>query len=405
MTCQVSPLRAELAIQSSTPPRASSAVPLWRDVRAYGVAAQITFVVFLFLLGVYFYTNLSHGLAKFTNFSFDFLKSTASLPIAESPIPYDPHDQMYRAYIVGFLNTLRVIGFGIVLASIVGLLGGVARLSSNWLVAKFAQVYVEIFVDTPLLIQLYFWYKVGVLALPPIRDSIQIPGGIFMNNRGLTMPWYSANSSFNIWLETLGAGLVLSVVLMVLLGKAKASSRLRTGRGLWPTLAFVAFAVVSEIVMNPLDLSVPTLGRFNFDGGTTLSPEYVALTIGLVLYTGAFITEIVRAGIQAVPRGLNEASRALGLNYVQTLRLITVPIALRVIIPPLTNQYLNLTKNSSLAIAVAYPDLYFVGGGIYNQTGQTIQVIMMLMGTYLMLSLAISMIMNRVNAQFRLVER
>lgn len=391
----------------SSPARfqSSTAIPLWRDVRVYRVAAQIAFVIFLLLLGFYLYTNLTRGLAKFTNFSFDFLNSTASLPISESSIAYDPHDPMYRAFIVGFLNTLRVIVLGIVLASILGLLGGVARLSSNWLVAKIAQLYVEIFVDTPILIQLYFWYKVGVLALPRISDSVQVPGGIFLSNRGLTMPWYSPNADFNAWLEIVGVGFVLAILFFILLGRADVGSALRSWRGLWAPLVFVGFAAVTGILMNPLDLSVPKLGRFNFDGGITLSPEYVALTLGLVMYTGAFITEIVRAGIQAVPRGLNEASRALGLNYVQMLRLVTVPIALRVIIPPLTNQYLNLAKNSSLAIAVAYPDLYFVGGGIYNQTGQTIQVIALLMGIYLIVSLVIATIMNRLNAQFKLVER
>jgi general L-amino acid transport system permease protein len=168
---------------------------------------------------------------------------------------------------------------------------------------------------------------------------------------------------------------------------------------------FILIAVVGAMAIDPFTITVPQLQKFNFQGGITLSPEYVALTIGLVLYTGAFIAEIVRAGIQAVPPGLTEASRALGLTTVQTLRLVTVPVALRVIIPPLTNQFLNLAKNSSLAVLVAYPDLFFVGGGIYNQTGQTIQVVAMMMVTYLAISLVISVIMNVLNARFKLIER
>ena len=200
-------------------------------------------------------------------------------------------------------------------------------------------------------------------------------------------------------------GVVIAAVVYRLLGKQPHGAASRDWRGVWAFLGFLAIVAVGAYVLAPLNVSVPALKGFNFEGGITLSGEYVSILLGLVLYTGAFITEIVRAGIQAVPRGLSEASRALGLTYVQTLRLVTVPLALRVIIPPLTNQYLNLAKNSSLAVAVAYPDLYFVSGGIYNMTGQTIQVIAMMMGTYLLISLAISALMNTFNTRFKLVER
>lgn len=393
-----------MATQTSTSSH-SSAVPLWRDVRIYSIAAQVLFVLVILAIGYYFYSNLVHGLARLSAFNFDFLTDTASLPLSECPFSYDAHDPMYRAYGCGLVNTVRVIVVGIPLASILGLLGGVARLSSNWLVAKISQMYVEIFVDTPLLVQLYFWYLAGVLQLPRVRDSIALPGNIFLSNRGLVTPWYTPNSTFDAWLPVLGLGLVLAIIVYVALGRAREGTRWRLWRIAWAPLFFVAFAIASQAVMNPLDLSIPKLGGFNFEGGITLSPQFVALTFGLVLYTGAFITEIVRAGIQAVPRGLNEASRALGLNYGETLRLVTVPLALRVIIPPLTNQYLNLAKNSSLAIAVAYPDLFSVGRGIFNQTGQTIQVIAMMMVTYLLLSLIISVLMNLANARFKLVER
>jgi general L-amino acid transport system permease protein len=394
-----------MVTQPSFPVRSSTAIPLWRDVRVYRIAAQVAFLIFVLAIVYFLYSNLNRGLSKFTNFSFDFLNATASLPLSESSIPYEAHDPMYRAYVVGVLNTLRVVVVGIALASVVGLFAGVARLSTNWLVAKIAHVYVEIFVDTPLLVQLYFWYLAGVLQLPRVQQSIQLFGDVYLSNRGLVMPWYDPNANFSSWLWVVAASLVLSVMAYVLLGRVREGTRPREWRWLWSLLLFVIIAVVSELVMDPLNVSVPNLQGFNFQGGISLSPQYVSLTLGLVLYTGAFIAEIVRAGIQAVSRGLNEASRALGLDYFQTLRLVTIPVALRVIIPPLTNQYLNLAKNSSLAIAVAYPDLFFVGGGIFNQTGQTIQVMAMMMATYLLMSLLISVLMNSVNAKFKLVER
>ena len=389
----------------SIPTPNSTSTPFWRDVRVLRVVAQILFVIFVLLFGLTLCSNLTRGLGKFTSFSFDFLTSTSSLPLAETTIPYDPHDPMYRAYIVGLLNTLRVVVLGIVLTSILGLIGGVARLSSNWLVSKIAAVYVEIFIDTPLLIQLYFWYIAGVLRMPRVRESIQFPGSIFLSNRGLVMPWYDPNANFGTWVLIVAAALGIAIVTYVLLGRLRTGTRVREGRWLWSTLVFLALVVVSGNWLNPFNVSIPALKGFNFEGGLTLSGEYVSILLGLVLYTGAFITEIVRAGIQAVPRGVTEASRALGLTYFQSLRLVTIPLALRVIIPPLTNQFLNLAKNSSLATAVAFPDLFFVGGGIYNMTGQTIQVIAMMMGTYLLMSLVISAIMNSLNARFKLVER
>ncbi len=388
-----------------SPESSSTVVPFWRDVRVLRIVAQVVFVIFFLFFGLTLCNNLTQGLAKFTSFNFDFLTATSSLPLAETTIPYDPHDPMYRAYIVGLLNTLRVIVLGIFLASVLGLVGGVARLSSNWLVSKIAAAYVEIFVDTPLLIQLYFWYIAGVLQMPRVRESIHFPGDIYLSNRGLVLPWYDPNANFGTWLAVIGAALAIAFVAFRLSGKLHSGTAIHDWRALWSPLAFLALVIVSAIALNPFNVSIPELKGFNFQGGITLSGEYVSILLGLVLYTGAFITEIVRAGIQAVPKGVNEASRALGLTYIQTLRLVTVPLALRVIIPPLTNQFLNLAKNSSLASAVAYPDLFFVGGGIYNMTGQTIQVIAMMMGTYLLMSLVISVIMNALNARFSLVER
>ncbi len=384
----------------------STAVPFWRDVRVYRIVAQVLFVLVIGFIGYALWSNLMHGLARFSNtLSFDFLQAGASIPLAETTIQYDASDPYYYAFFIGTLNTLRVIIIGIILASILGLIGGIARLSPNWLVAKISAVYVEIFLDTPLLIQLLFWYLIGVLGLPRVRESIEFPGPIYLSNRGIVIPWVEPSASFGAWAAVGGIVLVAAILLYVGFGRMKETSVARVWRGVWAFLFFIIAVIVAAIALNAFTPSSPQVKGFNYEGGLSFSSSYAALVIGLVTYTGAFITEIVRAGILAVPRGLNEASRAVGLTYAQSLRLVTIPLALRTIIPPLTNQYLNLAKNSSLAVAIAYPDLYYVGRTIFNQTGQTIQIVAMIMGTYLLISLAISLIMNQLNERFKLVER
>ncbi len=387
-------------------PLAYSAVPLWRNVRVLRVVAQLVFVAFILLLLAWFNANMARGLARMgSSLSFEFLRGNASFALAESPIPYDPENSYAYAFLVGVLNTLRVIVVGIIVASIVGLLVGIARLSTNWLIANMAQVYVEALRNTPLLIQLLVWYFAGVLKLPRVRESLELPGSIFLSNRGLALPWFNPTLAFGQWLPIAAGGFVIAIVAYGLLGRMPRGSAVRDWRGLWALLSLVVVVVGSALALAPLMVSIPKIQGFNFTGGLSLSPEYFALLFGLVVYTSAFIAEVVRAGILAVPRGLNEASRALGLSYVQTLRLVTVPLALRVIIPPLTNQYLNLAKNSSLAVAIGYADLFYVGNTIFNQSGQTVQIVVMIMATYLSISLIISFIMNLVNARFRLVER
>ncbi len=383
-----------------------SVVPFYRDLRVLRILAQIAFVLFILAVGYFFYSNLIVGLRRFgTTLTFDFLRGNAGFALAESPIEYDPSEPYLKAFLVGILNTLRVIVVGIVLASLLGLVIGVARLSTNWLVSKLAQAYVEIFRNTPLLVQLFFWYFVGVLKLPRVRESFNLPGSIFLSNRGLALPWFNLNASFGIWLQYAAGGIVIALAVYVILGRLPPTFFLRRWRGILAIVFVLANLMWNAYALNPFAPTVPAVEGFNFVGGTTLSPEYAALLFGLVIYTGAFIAEIVRAGILAVPRGVNEASRALGLSYIQTLRLVTVPLALRVIIPPLTNQYLNLSKNSSLAIAIGYADVFYVGQTILNQSGQTLQVIVMIMVTYLIISLVIAVIMNFLNARFRLVER
>lgn len=391
---------------SSLLPTSSARVPFYRDVRVLRILAQIAFVALILLVGWFLWNNMVRGLARIGgNFSFDFLDNAASFALSETALPYDPATDSYLyAFFIGILNTLRVILVGIVLASLLGLVAGVARLSSNWLVAKIAQVYVEIFRNTPLLIQLFFWYFVGLLKLPRVRDSIELPGSIYLSNRGLALPWFTPTDTFTLWLVIAGVGILIAFGVYRLLDRVK-TPLIYEWSGGWAFLVWLAVALIAAVALNPFLPSVPEIRGFNFGGGITLSPEYAALLIGLVVYTGAFIAEIVRSGIQAVPRGVGEAARALGLSYVQTLRLVVLPLALRVIIPPLTNQYLNLAKNSSLAIAVGYADLFYISNTIFNQTGQTLQVILMIMVAYLAISLTIAAIMNLINSRMKLVER
>lgn len=382
-------------------------VPFYRDVRVLRVLAQLAFGLVILLLLWFLWSNMTRGLQRMGGgtLNFAFLENAASFALSETPVPYDPAtDSYFYAFMIGVLNTLRVIVVGILLTTVLGLVAGLALLSTNWLVAKIAQVYVEIFRNTPLLIQLFFWYFVGILKLPRARESVELPGSIYLSNRGLALPWFTLNETFAAWLVVAGVGILLAVGVYWLLRRVR-TPLLYEWRGGWAFLTWLAVALAGAVALQPFNPTVPAIQGFNFRGGITLSPEYAALLLGLVFYTGAFVADIVRQGIQAVPRGMNEASRALGLTYIQTLRLVTIPLALRVIIPPLTNQYLNLAKNSSLAIAVGYADLFYVSNTIFNQTGQTLQVIFMIMLAYLIISLVISTAMNALNARVRLVER
>ncbi len=383
------------------------AVPFWRDVRVIQILSQVIFVIVVALVAGMLYSNLTNALVKRgLAGGFDFLRVEAGFEIGEG-IEYHPSDSYGRAFLVGVVNTLRVIGVGIVLATLLGIAAGVARLSTNWIVNKIATVYIEIIRNTPLLVQLFFWYFAVLFKAPPVKESLQLPGPIFVNIRGVSIPWASPSPSFRTWLFFLGGGIVVAVAAGVILTHIQ----VRSGRSTHPFSAAVAALVLIPGLgwllagESPLNWEVPVLVRFNFQGGLTLMPEFTALLLGLVVYTAAFIAEVVRAGIQAVQRGQIEAAHALGLTGMQTLRLVIFPQALRVIIPPLTSQYLNLAKNSSLAVAIGYPDLYSVGGTIYNQTGRPVPVVVMITGSYLIMSLVTSILMNVYNRWVRFVER
>jgi general L-amino acid transport system permease protein len=389
--------------------------PFWRDERVLQVLTQVVFLILLGAATAWLVSNYRVQLeTKNLLFSFDFLHQEASFDLSEGP-QFSATDLYLRAFFVGVINTFRVAIIGIVFATLVGLVIGVARLSGNWLMSKIAGIYVEIFRNTPLLVQLFFWYFAVILKLPRLgtqgqAEAITLPGPIYLSNRGVMMPWPRVTEGFDLWVPYLLAATVVAVLLIIL----RRRGMKRTGRPsfnfLWVVAAFVAIATAGWLLIpdNPMYLDRPAIVGdkvMQVVGGTFLSPEYAALLFGLVVYTGAFIAEVVRAGIMAVPHGQTEAARSQGLSETQILRLIVLPQAMRVIIPPLISQYLNLTKNSSLAIAIAFLDVYAVSNTMLNQSGRVVEVFLMIMAVYLISSLTISAIMNMVNRKMQIVER
>ena len=339
---------------------------------------------------------------------FGFWHNTAGFDISQTLIEYSAQASTYgRAFWVGLLNTLLVAGLGVIFATILGFIIGIARLSTNWLVSKAATGYVETIRNIPLLLQLLFWYNAVLKSLPEMRDSIKIPGGVVLNNRGLFLPNPVFAPGFHWVVAAFFIGIVASIVFYIWARKRQEQTGQQApvfvaSLGLIVGLPLVVFAVLGF----PLSFGFPQAGRFNISGGMEVLPEFAALLFGLSIYTAAFIAEVVRAGILAVSRGQTEASYSLGLKPGPTLRLVVVPQAMRVIIPPLTSQYLNLTKNSSLAVAIGYPDLVQVfTGTVLNQTGQAVEVVAITMAVYLTISLATSLLMNIYNSRIALVER
>jgi len=339
---------------------------------------------------------------------FGFWDNTAGFPISQTLIYYTEAGSSYgRAFWVGLINTLLVASIGIVFATILGFTVGIARLSKNFLISRMAYWYVEVIRNLPLLLQLLFWYNAVVKALPEVRDSLALGGGAYLNNRGLTVP--TPQFGETAWLVALT---VVAGILGALFYRAYARKR-QEATGMQSPVLLVSLGLIIGLPLlvffllgMPLTFSIPEKSRFNISGGTSILPEFLALLFGLVIYTAAFIAEAVRAGILAVSKGQTEASYALGIRPKHTLNLVVVPQAMRVIIPPLTSHYLNLTKNSSLAVFVGYPDLVNIfTGTVLNQTGQAIEVVAITMLVYLTISLATSFLMNWYNARKALVER
>jgi general L-amino acid transport system permease protein len=362
-------------------------------------------IVFLVWSAIY---NAAENLARAKIASgFGFWENTAGFDISQTLIEYQATSTYGRAFWVGLLNTLLVAGLGIVFATILGFMIGIARLSTNWLLARLAGFYVETIRNIPLLLQLLFWYNAVLKALPGTRESLAIPGGAFLNNRGLFLPQPVFEPGAQLPLIALVMGIVASIGYRVWARRRQ----MRTGQQapvLWVSLGLVIALPLAVLALSgfPISFNYPEAGRFNMRGGIEVLPEFMALLFGLVIYTAAFIAEVVRAGIRSVSRGQTEAAYSLGLRPSPTLRLIVIPQAMRVIIPPLTSQYLNLTKNSTLAVAIGYPDLVQIfAGTVLNQTGQAVEVIVITMAVYLTISLVTSALMNLYNRRMALVER
>jgi len=365
------------------------------------IAYQVALCLAVGFLGYEAITNAAENLARARIATgFGFWNTNAGFDISQTLIEYSSHSSTYgRAFWVGLLNTLLVAGLGIVFATVLGFAIGIARLSSNWLVAKVAAGYVELIRNLPLLLQLLFWYNTVIKGLPEIRDSFALPGGGFLNNRGLVLP----KPIFEPGSGAVAIALVAGIIAAVLFRVWAKRRQVLTGQQapVLPVTLALVFGVpilVAYSIGMPIGFDVPQRGRFNITGGIEVLPEFAALLFGLVLYTAAFIAEVVRAGIQAVPIGQVEAAYALGLRPKIALRQIVLPQAMSVIIPPLTSQYLNLLKNSSLAVAIGYPDLVQVfTGTVLNQTGQAVEVVALTMAVYLTISLAASLAMNIYN--------
>ena len=362
-----------------------------------GVVAQILFVALLVWIGYEIIANTRVNLAAQGSASgFGFLVNTAGFGVSQSLIPYSDTDSYTQVFLVGLVNTLVVSVIGIFFATIIGFAVGLGRMSPNWLLARIAGAYIELIRNLPLLFQLLFWYLAVLATLPGPRQSIALANSFFLNNRGFVLPKPIAAAGFDGF-----AIAIIAVVIGALLLRFYARRTLfQSGRvvRIWPYAAalLIGLPVLAVALFGrPVTFQYPELRGFNFSGGWRVIPEFVALVLALSTYTAAFIAEIVRAGVQSVHRGQAEAGASLGLSRGATLRLIVVPQALRVILPPLTNQYLNLTKNSSLAVAIGYPDLFSVfAGTTLSQTGQAIEVIVITMGVYLAISLITSAIMS-----------
>ena len=384
-----------------------SKVALLYDPKVRAVIYQIGVLAMVGLLAYYLMTNTLANLEKQSIATgFGFLEKQASFEIGESLIPYSAADTYLRALIVGALNTLLVAFIGIVLTIILGTFIGIARLSTNWLLSKLAAIYIEVFQDIPILLQLFFWYAFFYEMLPRPRQALELFNGVFLCNRGLIFGVPEAHPAYGY----MGIACLIGCVGIYFLRRWARLRQDRTGQS-FPVIRvslsiLIGLPLIAWVLAGaPTAMDVPVLQGFNFKGGVTVSPEFTALLLGLVLYTAAFVAEVVRAGIQSVSKGQTEAAVSIGLRSGQVLNLVILPQALRVIIPPLTSQMLNLTKNSSLAVAIGYPDFVSVSGTAINQTGQAIEGVAMIMLIYLIFSLSTSAFMNWYNKKMKLVER
>jgi general L-amino acid transport system permease protein len=381
-------------------------IPLWRDERFWRVALQVLAIAIVISVISLLTYNVSNNLKRAgIEFGFGFLDAQASFAIGESIIPYDPARDSYgRVLLAGLVNTLRVIIAGIILTTLVGITVGIAGFSNNWLLRKGSEIYVELIRNIPLLLQLFFWYRAVFSKLPRPTERLEVMGLAFLSNRGVFLPWPKVGWPLAIWCAVL-VGLAIAALIVWKIRIKEMVERGSSGQPQLIALWIMAIAALLIITVafgweKPTEIE---LGQIT--GGLRLTGEFAALLTGLVFYTAAFIAEIVRAGIQAVPKGQWEAARALGLHPGLLMRLVVFPQALRVIIPPLSSQYMNLAKNSSLGAAIAYAEIYNVANTTYNQSGRPVEVMLIIMATYLFMNLLISLGMNQLNRLVQLQER
>lgn len=393
--------------QNANTSESRSLASLANDPQVRGVFYQVVTLALLVLFVWTVANNTINNLNKAHIASgFGFLNGRAGFDIGQHLIAYSSDSTYGRALVVGILNTLQVAVVGIITASIIGFLVGIGRLSHNWLIAKICQIYVEIFRNIPPLLVIFFWYK-GVLSiLPQAKNAIQLPFSMFLSNRGFAYPKPIFGDSFMIVTIAFFAGIIATIVI----AKWAAKRQMATGQQ-FPVLStglalIIGLPVVAFLAMGmPITFDYPVEGKFNLTGGSVVGPEFISLYLALSFYTAAFIAEIVRGGIRAVAKGQTEAASALGISPGITTRLVVIPQALRIIIPPLTSQYLNLTKNSSLAVAVGFADVVAVGGTMLNQTGQAVEIVALWLVIYLTISVSTALLMNWFNAKMALVER
>ena len=394
--------------QQSDPAGAPSRPPFWNDPGIRAIVFQVLVTLGVVAVGAYLVHNLMHNLeVRGISTGFGFLENRAGFAINQSLLAYDESSSYGRTFFVGLLNTLLVSGLGIVFATMLGFVIGIARLSRNWLISKLAAAYIEIFRNIPLLLQILFWYFAVFLNLPSPSEALSLGDAVFLTLRGLYLPRPVPESGFG-WTVLVFVAAVIGSWLLVRWSRRRQDSTGELFPAFMVSLALLVLAPLAAFMLSgrPLGWVVPELEGFNFTGGLSVIPELGALLMALSIYTAAFIAETVRAGILSVSLGQTEAASALGLRRSWTLRLVIIPQALRVTIPPLTSQYLNLTKNSSLATAIGYPDLVSLfAGTTLNQTGQAVEVMAMTMAVYLTISLVISIFMNWYNARVALVER
>lgn len=386
----------------------SKKAPLWRDERVLKLAAQIisSLIVFGFLywlIGNFLEITQQRGMPL----TFGFLDEAAGFPIAETFIPYEPTMSFGRAVLAGLVNTLMVSIWGILIATVVGFAVALMRLSTNWLISRIGLAFIEFHRNIPLLVLLFLWYFGVFNRFPQVKNSFTLPGPMYINQRGFYLPAPKLAEGGWIFIVSLGLGIILAIITWVVLRRIREVKAVET-HFVWASLAVLVlvpligwFAAGGQ----PLVVDIPVLKGFNFRGGLRLTPEFAALLIGLSMYTAAFIAEVFRAGILAVRKGQIEAARAVGLHFSQILMLIIVPQALRVIIPPLISQYLNLIKNSSLALAIGFQELFAIGKVTINQAGRAVPVFLLIMGIYLAISLLTALVLNIYNKRVQFVER